>query len=188
MLARRDGELPRVEGERASIFQTRSVPDQVSSLRTHKDDRPKAKQHLLLRSRTPRVLNPLVRGSKAIEVDAPPVDPQCPRSLVPSLIDDFLDSPQIPYPAKIRRVRGTEHVRASGPVAVTIGLQYVQIERSASLSGPCTTSIPLTRCPGSIAASWELVADAPAVTDSATKTMETNHRRTPNILSRRVLR
>ena len=116
------------------------------------------------------------------------------RSTVPTLAcakphrRSFLDSPQIPYPAKIRRVRGTEHVRASGPGAVTIGLQYVQIERSASRSGPCTTSIPLTRCPGSIAASWELVADAPAVTDSATRTMETNHRRTPNILSRRVLR
>src|SRR5262245_11006329 len=30
----------------------------------------------------------------------------------------FLVSPQIPYPAKIRRDRGTEQVRASGPGAV----------------------------------------------------------------------
>src|SRR5512134_460890 len=68
-----------------------------------------------------------------------------------------------------------EHVRVSGRglAFTTIGSQNgVKSDTSASRSSPCTTSMPLTGVPGSIAAVRETSADAPVVTTSATRAID----------------
>ena len=97
---------------------------------------------------------------------------------------NFLDTAHVPYPMKIRFDGGSvAHVRVSAPGLTTTGSQNgVKSETSASWAIPCTTSIPLTRVPGSIATVLELLAEAPVVTTRATAAIDpTTPTRTPDI-------
>ena len=73
-----------------------------------------------------------------------------------------------------------------GSIGIDAGLMRLTdiVEGEQVMAAPASESAGFrARVPERVAAPVALVADAPAVTDSATRTMAASHRRTPNIVS-----